>query len=325
MKTHFAYFCGSLVLLTVLAGGLFCGAAGFGWPDLSTPAGCGLFEIRLCRLVTGFLVGAGLAVSGCSLQAVLRNPLAEPYVLGVSGGGAFGAALALVTGASALHPAFLPLGAFCSASATLAWVWGLSRKVGGMFNPSVLILTGVVVGSILSSLLLLVLTFAPNRAVHGVTWWLLGNLQTGSWTLLAVAGTLIAVAVAGLFFEARALNVLQLGRDTAYDVGVRVSRVLPLILVFATLAAASAVALSGIIGFVGLIVPHGVRRVFGTDHRVLLPCSVLFGGAFLVFCDTLARTLAVPYEIPVGVVTSLFGGPFFLYLLCAKRTGYSPC
>ncbi|MDR2849439.1 MAG: iron ABC transporter permease [Verrucomicrobiota bacterium] len=295
---------------------LLTGPAGFGFPDLSTAPGRALLDLRLARLATGFVVGAALSCSGCALQAVLRNPLAEPYVLGVSGGGSLGAACVIAAGVQTL-PLALPAGAFTGAGLTLLSVCLLARRAGG-YQPNTLILTGVVAGSMLSSLLMLLLTFARSHAVHSITWWMLGNLQAASWPLLATVAALIALAIAALCCEARNLDALLLGHDTAQTLGVRTRLTVPLALAAATLAAAAAIAVSGIIGFVGLIVPHALRRLSVVNHRALLPCSALFGGLFLVVCDTLARTLASPHEIPVGVVTALAGGPFFLFLLTRK-------
>ena len=296
---------------------LLAGAAGFGFPDTATATGRALLELRLSRLLTGFVVGAALSCSGCALQAVLRNALAEPYVLGVSSGGSLGAALVIATGLSALTPLALPLGAFIAAALTLLLICLLAGRASG-YAPNTLILTGVVAGSMLSSLLMLLLSFARTRAVHSITWWLLGNLQATSWPLILSVTLLVALAIGVLCFEARTLNALLLGQETAYNIGVRTRFAVPLILAAATLAAAAAVAVSGIIGFVGLIVPHALRRLTGANHRTLLPCAALFGGTFLVVCDTLARILFAPHEIPVGVITALSGGPFFLYLLTRK-------
>jgi len=296
---------------------LLAGAAGFGFPDTATATGRALLELRLSRLLTGFVVGAALSCSGCALQAVLRNALAEPYVLGVSSGGSLGAALVIATGLSALTPLALPLGAFIAAALTLLLICLLAGRASG-YAPNTLILTGVVAGSMLSSLLMLLLSFARTRAVHSITWWLLGNLQATSWPLILSVTLLVALAIGVLCFEARTLNALLLGHETAYNIGVRTRFAVPLILAAATLAAAAAVAVSGIIGFVGLIVPHALRRLTGANHRTLLPCAALFGGTFLVVCDTLARILFAPHEIPVGVITALSGGPFFLYLLTRK-------
>ena len=307
-----------LPLPFLLALSLLMGSSGFGFPDLSTATGRALLELRLCRLATGFAVGAALSCSGCALQAVLRNALAEPYVLGVSCGGSLGAAVVIVTGLSVVTPFAIPAGAFFAAAATLCLVCQISRRAGG-YSPNTLILTGVVAGSMLSSLLMLLLSFAKSRTVYSITWWLLGNLQSTSWPLIASASALIALAIATLCLEARSLNALALGQENAHHLGVDTRRSVPVVLGAATLAAAAAVAVSGIIGFVGLIVPHALRRIAGANHRLLLPCAALFGGTFLVLCDALARVLFAPHEIPVGVVTSLSGGPFFLYLLSTRK------
>ena len=302
----------------LLALSLLAGSSGFGLPDLSTATGRALLELRLCRLATGFVVGAALSCSGCALQAVLRNALAEPYVLGVSCGGSLGAAVVIATGLSAVTPFAIPGGAFLAAAATLFLVCQLSRRAGG-YSPNTLILTGVVAGSMLSSLLMLLLSFAKSRTVYSITWWLLGNLQATSWPLIGSVAALTALAIAILCLEARSINALALGQENAHHLGVATRRAVPIVLGAATLAAASAVAVSGIIGFVGLIVPHALRRLAGANHRSLLPCAALFGGTFLVLCDALSRMLFAPHEIPVGVVTSLSGGPFFLYLLSTRK------
>jgi iron complex transport system permease protein len=303
----------------LLALSLLAGSSGIGLPDLSTSTGCALLELRLSRMITGFVVGAALSCSGCALQAVLRNALAEPFVLGVSSGGSLGAAFVIATGLSAVTPLALPAGAFIAAAATLFLVCLLANRTSG-YSPNTLILTGVVAGSMLSSLLMLVLSFAQTRAVHSITWWLLGSLQSTSWSLIACVAALVAVSIITLCLEARSLNALLLGQEQAHNLGVYTRRSIPIVLLAATLAASAAVAVSGIIGFVGLIVPHALRRLAGANHRILLPCAALFGGTFLVLCDALARVLFAPHEIPVGVITSLSGGPFFLYLLSTRKT-----
>jgi len=296
---------------------LLIGPSGFGLPDTSTATGHALMELRLSRLLTGFIVGAALSCSGCALQAVLRNALAEPYVLGVSSGGSLGAAFVIATGLSAVTPLALPLGSFITAALTLMLVCLLAGRAGG-YSPNTLILTGVVAGSMLSSLHMLLLSFARSQAVHSITWWLLGNLQVTSWPMLLCVTLLVIAAIGALCFESRTLNALLLGHEAAHNLGVHTRIAIPCILAAATLAAAAAVAISGIIGFVGLIVPHALRRLIGVNHRALIPCAALCGGTFLVICDTLARTLCAPHEIPVGVITALSGGPFFLYLLARK-------
>ncbi|MBP7638815.1 MAG: iron ABC transporter permease [Kiritimatiellae bacterium] len=302
---------------------LLAGPAGFGLPDTSTLAGRSLLELRLLRVATGFVVGAALALSGCALQAVLRNALAEPYVLGVSSGGSLGAALVIVTGLTQTTPLALPSGAFAVGGLTLLLVCLASGRAGH-YAPNTLILVGVVAGSMLSSLLMLVLALASTRAVHSITWWMLGNLQPTSWPLVLTVAALVAVSAALLFSQSHALNALLLGRSTARHLGVETRLILPLVLGAAALATSAAVSLSGVIGFVGLIVPHALRRLTGANHRHLLPAAALCGGTFLVVCDALARLLFAPREIPVGVVTALTGGPFFLYLLLRNVNGHPP-
>ena len=303
-----------LAVPVVLVLCLLAGPAGFGLPDTSTFAGRALLELRLLRVVTGFVVGAALALSGCALQAILRNALAEPYVLGVSSGSSLGAALTIVTGLAQLTPLALPAGAFVVGGLTLLLVCLVSGRAGH-YSPNTLILVGVVASSMLSSLLMLVLALADTLALHSITWWMMGNLQATSWTLVLIVAVLVAISAALLFSQPPALNALLLGSETARHLGVETRIVLPLVLGAAALATSAAVSLAGCIGFVGLIVPHTLRRVVGANHRRLLPTATLCGGAFLVVCDTFARLLFAPREIPVGVITALAGGPFFLYLL----------
>jgi len=277
--------------------------------------------VRLYRILTGFVVGGALACSGTVLQALLRNPLAEPYVLGVSGGGALGGALTIFFGLSSTCVLALPAGAFLGALVTLLIVYALASHQG---SPSVygLVLSGVVVSAMLSSLLLLLISFANMEGLHTIMWWMLGNLQPDSGLVLATCSGCIVVAFAVAWLLARELNALTLGREMAHHLGIRTSLVVVLALGAATLAAASAVALSGLIGFVGLIVPHAVRSLVGADHRRLLPATFAVGGLFLVLCDTFARIVLAPMELPVGVITALTGGPFFLMLLRHRKKAW---
>lgn len=310
-----------LLLLLMLLTLLLCtlaGVGGFGLPDLQTTAGKNLMELRLARTLVGFLVGAALAGAGCTLQAILRNPLAEPYILGISSGGSLGAALAIMSGLSVLLPLSLPLLAFLGAITTLLVVYQISQR-HGYSQSATLILTGVVVSSMLAGLIMLLHSLDTTHRGPGITWWMMGNLQTYSWSLIALAALLIALAALILLAHTRELNALLLGSEHAALLGVRVKVVVPLLLGATTLATAAAVAISGIIGFVGLIVPHALRRLVGANHRHLLPWSIVGGGTFLVLCDTIARLLLAPREIPVGVITALAGGPFFLWLVTQKQ------
>lgn len=269
-----------------------------------------VWQLRFPRVALGLLVGASLALCGGAYQGVFRNPLADPYLMGVASGAGLGATLAVVFGwNTALVPAAAMVGALLSVSLSL----GLAR-VGRSLPPVRLILSGVVVGSIMTafSTYLLLLTEDRVRQVFSFT---LGNLAFGGWAQVA---TVLPYALIGgglLLVLARALNMLQLGDLTARSLGLPVERLRLLVIVAASLVTAAAVSYAGIIGFVGLVTPHLVRRLWGPDHRVLLPVSALAGGGLLVLSDLLARTLTRPTELPVGVVTTLLGGPFFLYLL----------
>ncbi len=307
-----------LMLLFVLVC-VFVGAADLSLADWRTEIGRAIFKLRLMRLVTAFIVGAALACSGTVLQALLRNPLADPYVLGVSGGAALGAALAIVMGAAGAW--LLAASAFGAAVLALLVVCLLAFQKGGTSVYS-LLLSGVIVSAICSSLLMLIVSLAPVEGLHTITWWMLGNLQGGSAALVMIACCLTFGGTLGVWLLARDLNAMTLGRDMAHHLGVRTNRVVLIGLGLATLLTAAAVALAGLIGFVGLIVPHVMRGVVGSDHRRLIVASAVGGGLFLVFCDTLARTLAAPIEIPVGVLTALAGGPFFLILLRRRRHGW---
>ena len=274
-----------------------------------------LFRLRLWRVLAGLVVGAALALAGAVLQTVLRNPLADPFVLGLSGGASLAAAAVMATGLAAAGAFVLPAAAFCGAALALLFVAAIARAAGG--GPVTLVLAGVVSGSIASAILMVVLACASARTLQSVTWWMMGSLQTAEPTSLAAAGTCIGVAALVVFSQSRALNALALGPELAQTLGVRTGRVLPLVLGAASLAVAAAVSLAGVIGFVGLIVPHAVRRTVGTNHRALLPVSAVAGGLFLVACDQLGKLFG-EVEIPAGVVTALAGGPFFLWLLVGR-------
>ncbi len=274
-----------------------------------------LMRLRLWRILAGLLVGAALALAGAVLQTVLRNPLADPFILGISGGASLAAAAVLATGLVAVGSFVLPTAAFAGAVAALLAVAAIARAAGG--GPVTLILAGVVSGSLSSAVLMVVLACASSRTLQSVTWWMMGSLQTAEPASLAAAGACIWAAALVMFSQSRALNALALGPDLAQSLGVRTGRVLPLVLGAASLAVAAAVSLAGIIGFVGLIVPHAVRRIVGANHRALLPASALAGGLFLVACDQLGKLFG-EVEIPAGVVTALAGGPFFLWLLVRR-------
>jgi len=274
-----------------------------------------VLQLRLPRSVLAILVGGGLALAGCVFQALLRNPLAEPYILGVSGGAAVGAVAAVVMGWSVQAPWSLPLAAFGGAVVAIAVVLRITLAVGPSLNSRVFILAGVVVGAFFNAIILLMLSLADAESFRSAIFWMMGNLSGAAWREVALLASYLVPLAILLSSLARPLNLLAVGEDTATYLGVRVERVKWIAYLATSLLVAAAVAVSGIIGFVGLIVPHALRLLWGSDHRLLLPASVLAGGAFLLFTDTVARTVAAPQELPTGVVTALVGVPVFVWLL----------
>jgi iron complex transport system permease protein len=277
-----------------------------------------VWQVRAPRVVLAGLVGGTLAFSGAAYQAVFRNPLAEPYIMGVAAGAGVGATLMIVSplyvAGGVLSP--VPPAAFAGAIVASALAYGLAR-VGGRVPAAALILSGAAISS-LGTAAVTYLMLAFNTRTLSILGWILGGFTTASWTDVAIALPYMAVAVAVVLPYARLLNVMQLDEDEARQLGVRVERVKLLVLGLTSLATAAAVAVSGLIGFVGLIVPHVVRMIWGPDHRRLLPLSAFFGASFLILADVVARSIEPGYELPIGVVTALAGAPFFLYLL--RRT-----
>jgi len=275
-----------------------------------------LWRTRLPRVLLGVVVGAALALSGAVLQALLRNPLAEPHLLGVSGGAALGGVLTLFLGAGAAWQTFVlaPVGAFAGALAATAVVYRLGL-VRGHLEPYTFLLAGVVCNAFTGALIMAVNAFAGFFRVQGILFWLMGSLATQSYALVAASAFYVAVGGHLLLREARVFNALSLGEEAATQLGIDVARSRRLAFVVSSLLVGAAVAVSGMIGFVGLIVPHVARLLIGPDHRLLLPASALLGASFLVAADAVARSAAGGSEIPIGVVTALTGGPFFIYLL----------
>ena len=273
-----------------------------------------VWQIRLPRVALAALVGAALGLAGAGFQGVFRNPLADPYLLGAASGAGFAASLAIVSGgAFGLGALGVPLAAFVGAAATVALVVALARR--GWSLPIVpLVLAGVVVGSSLAAGTSFVLLAAREQAA-GVLTWLLGSLAFASWAHVATLLPPVLIAVAVLVAAARSLDVLQLGERAAAQLGLPVEGLKLTVVAAGTLATAAAVSVAGVIGFVGLLVPHAVRLAFGPDHRRLVPLSAVWGAGFMVLADLVARTVIAPAELPVGVVTALVGAPFFLALL----------
>ena len=320
--------CGLLALTLVLAvvlmsligseslpaGASLCALATFG----TSRCGLGqdqydiLFQIRLPRILLAAAVGGSLATAGASYQALLRNPLAEPYLLGVSNGAAVGTMVALVFfGANEWSR---PVLAFAGALIATLAVYQLARGRAGV-TPERLVLAGVIVTTFLSSVIVFVTTLMDATRIRSFTFWLLGDLSGTTKTLLSVAIGIAVLGTIALTLNARSLNLLMLGERDAFDLGVEVRRVRVIVFVVASLLVGSSVAASGSVGYVGLVVPHLVRLSLGSDNRISIPAAALGGALFVIVADTVARTIIAPRELPVGAITALIGAPLFIYLL----------
>ncbi len=306
---------GACLLLGVAVGAVPLSPAAL-WHALSdsrAPSSAIVRDLRVPRVLLGFLVGGSLAVTGAALQALVRNPLADPYLLGLSGGAGLGAVLAI-----ALHAAgswTVPLAAFAGALAAVGLVYRLSVVEGRRLDPHVLLLAGVVVGAFAAAVMTALIALSPAAELRNAFLWLLGGLGGASWRTVLVFAAYAAPALVILYLSARSLDLLLLGEETAQHLGADVERVKRVVYITSSLLVAAGVAVCGMIGFVGLVIPHAVRRLWGPLHRPLLPLAFVTGGAFLVLADALARTVVRPAELPVGVVTALVGVPLFALLL----------
>jgi len=288
----------------------------FGAQDSSLGATI-VLRLRLPRVILGIAVGGGLAVSGVLFQGLFRNPLVEPYTLGVSGGAALGVSLGFLLG-GAVSQLILPLFGFTGAWLAVSFAYTIARRRRFLKIPY-LLLVGVMISFICSAVIMLLLSVVNLSTFRAVVYWTMGSLAGCDMTLIYFAVPVILLGTAASLGMAWTLNALNLGEEGARHLGIRLEREKRWIFFLGALLAGTAVSVAGIIGFVGLVVPHTVRLVFGTDHRALIPASFLAGGIFLVLCDTVARTILAPTELPVGVVTGILGGGIFIYLLSRKR------
>jgi iron complex transport system permease protein len=285
-----------------------------------------IFQIRLPRVIAGALVGAALATAGVLFQGLLRNPMADPYIIGTSAGAALGATVAMLLPINLAFLGFglVPIAAFGGALGTVFLVYNLAR-VGGKTPIISMLLAGVVASSFLAAIMALLISISDRLQLNlpSVYSFLLGHISVTGWEQLAVITPLVIGGVICARFLAFRLNAFALGEEGAAYVGVEVERVKVLILALGSLLTAAAVSISGLIAFVGLVVPHAMRLSFGPDHRFLLPASALAGGVFVVIADLIARTVLAPEELPVGVITAIIGAPFFIYLLRRTRKEYA--
>ncbi len=320
VRLSFVLGAGTVVIMigAVLVGSvpLSVGEVIAGLTDPSAPAAVIVRRIRAPRVLLGFLVGGSLGLCGAALQALIRNPLADPFLLGLSGGAGLGSVVAIALGLGG--PWAIPIAAFAGALLAIALVYRLGVVPGGRLDPRILLLAGVVTGAFAGALMSAIIVLSDADKLRNAFLWLLGGLGAASWPATGIF-LLYAIIPAGLIlYHARPLDLLVLGEETAQHLGTEVERTKRIIYTATALLTAAGVAACGIIGFIGLVVPHAVRRISGPLHRSLLPLSFVAGGAFLVLADAVARTVVRPVELPVGVVTALVGVPLFAVLL--RRT-----
>ncbi len=284
-----------------------------------------IFDIRMPRAILGFLVGGSLAVSGAVMQGLFRNPLADPGLVGVSSGAGFGAVVMIVLGGSIAAPLFtllgiyaLPMAAFAGGLATTMLLYRIATS-NGQTSVATMLLAGIALGSLAGALTGVLIYMANDQQLRDLTFWGMGSLAGSTWTKIAAAGPIILLSFAVMPFLARGLNAITLGEAAAFHMGVPVQRLKNIAIVAVAASTGASVAVSGGIGFVGIVVPHVLRMIIGPDHRFLLPASALLGGSLLIFADVLARTLVSPAELPIGIITAAVGGPFFLWILLRQR------
>jgi len=300
-----------LLLGLAIIFGLVKGAVHIPLSDLLLKNNQAIFNLRLLRIVAAILVGSGLAVSGIALQAILRNPLAEPYLLGTSSGAGLAAVSAAILGLSRLY---MPLAAFLGALASIILVYNLARERGMIADKS-LILSGVIVSVAFSSIIVFLVSLFGNEAMHEMNWWLWGSLQVYDYKLLLLVAIPVILGICGIYLFAQDLNAISMGEEDAVHLGINTQAIKKILILITAIITASLICICGIIGFVGLIVPHMMRLVAGPNHKLLIPVTCLAASIFVVLCDLLSRTLFAPIEIPIGVITAIIGAPVFIILL----------
>ncbi|MEE9611850.1 MAG: iron ABC transporter permease [Desulfatiglandales bacterium] len=284
------------------------------------PARLIILKIRLPRVILAGLVGFSLALGGVVFQALLRNPLADPFILGVSSGSAFGAILGIVFGLS--FSLGIPVMSFAGALLTIYLLMTLGARKMGM-ESSTILLTGVIINAFFTAIIMFFISIVADARLHSMLFWLYGDLSQSRYTQLALIAPVLVIASIILYGFARHLNLITAGEETALQLGVEVESAKKICFLVVSLMIGLVVAFSGLIGFIGLMVPHLARMAFGADHRLLIPIASLGGASFLIAADTLARTIISPSELPVGVITAFMGAPFFIYLLKMKGSQWS--
>lgn len=304
-------------LAAAMLGCSMLGVVHFGWDEMWQSSI--FWNLRAPRIVLSVLVGAALSVCGAAYQSVFRNPLTDPYVLGISSGASVGAAVAILLG---LEAYMLGVGtcALVTGLLTIVVIYRIA-SIGNRMHTTTLLLTGVCITFLMSAIISFIMVLRQDK-MDSIIFWTMGSFASASWTEVAIVAPVVAVGIGIVLYYARDLNLLLAGSETARSLGVEVERVKRVLLLSTTLMVAFCVATCGVIGFVGLVVPHCLRLVLGPDNRRIVPCAIFAGGLFMLLCDTLARTLLMPAELPVGSLTALAGAPLFIYLLYKNKKRY---
>ena len=307
----------TVVLLAVMLGSAMVGAVHFTWEEMwQSPI---FWNLRLTRIILSVLVGAALSVCGAAYQSIFRNPLTDPYVLGISSGASLGAAVAILLG---LQTFLLGVGtcALATGILTILIIYRIA-SIGNRMHATTLLLTGVCITFLISAVISFLMVLHQDK-MDSIIFWTMGSFASATWIDVAFVAPVVLIGTAVVLYYGRDLNLLLAGSETAKSMGVEVEKVKKVLLLVTTLMVAFCVSTCGVIGFVGLVVPHCIRLVAGPDNRRVVPLSVLVGGTFLMLCDTLARTLMIPAELPVGCLTALVGAPLFIYLLYKNKKTY---
>ncbi|MFH1441721.1 MAG: iron ABC transporter permease [Candidatus Omnitrophota bacterium] len=300
-----------ILLLIAIFIGVINGSCNIPIAELLRENNRNILSLRILRVFLAIVVGSGLTVSGIALQAILRNPLAEPYLLGISSGAGLGALIAILTG---IFTIYLPLAAFTGAILTIILVYNISRQANKVPAQS-LILSGVVISIALSGLLIFLISISNSETLHSITWWLWGSLQVYDLRLILIVSVIVFVGITIIYIFSQDLNAISIGEEEAVHLGINTETVKKILFFATSLITASIVCISGVIGFVGLIIPHIMRLIVGPNHRILIPISCIAAAIFMIICDLLSRSLFAPLEIPIGVITSFAGAIIFIVLL----------
>jgi len=304
-----------IILFFAILLGILKGSVNIPFNELFFKENQPILYLRLSRILIAVVAGCGLAVSGIVLQAILRNSLAEPYLLGTSSGAGLGAVIAIISGISRIY---LPLAAFIGAILSIILVYNLARENNKIPEQS-LILSGVIVSVALSAIIVFLISISGNEALHGMTWWLWGSFQVYDLKLLSIVSIIVFFGISVIYIFSQDLNAISIGEEEATHLGIDVEEVKKILILITSLITASLVCICGIIGFAGLMIPHMMRLIVGPNHKILIPTTCLAAAIFMVACDTLSRTIFPPLEIPIGVITAILGAPIFIILLKRRQ------